>query len=112
VVRLPAAAKLKVNNVVVRQSSDKRTLISPPLARGKDYHYALAAEFVHDGRTFTASRRIAVRAGEVKQVTLEFAAPEEKSSAAGAERIAPEEGTRAPEDSPRPTAAPATRPAS
>jgi uncharacterized protein (TIGR03000 family) len=107
VVRLPAAARLKVNKVVTRQSSEKRTLVTPPLARGKDFHYTLQAEFVRDGRTFTASRRIAVRAGEVKQVTLEFTAPAEQRPSAGAEQIAPEEGTRLGEETRRPSARPA-----
>jgi hypothetical protein len=39
VVRLPAGAKLKVNNIMaVQSSSSSRKLVSPPLERGKDFH--------------------------------------------------------------------------
>src|SRR5437588_218903 len=56
VVNLPAGARLKVNNVPAGRpaSSTSRKLVSPPLERGKDYHYTLKVEIVRDGRTLTA----------------------------------------------------------
>jgi uncharacterized protein (TIGR03000 family) len=83
-VRLPAGARLSVNNVRAGQSSStSRKLVSPPLERGKDFHYTLKAELLHNGRTLTASKRITVRAGEVKKVALDLTAPAANSGASG-----------------------------
>jgi len=82
VVRLPADARLLVNQRPTQGNSSSRTLVSPPLEPGKDFHYTLKAELAHEGRTFTATKRIAVRAGEEKHVTLELAAPAQTGSAA------------------------------
>jgi uncharacterized protein (TIGR03000 family) len=102
VVNLPAGARLKVNNVMAGQtSSASRKLVSPPLERGKDFHYTLKAEMVRDGRTLTASKRIAVRAGQVKKVALEFTAAEGTSDPSGP---VPASGTGPPIAPPRPTA--------
>jgi uncharacterized protein (TIGR03000 family) len=72
VVRLPAEARLTINDAVTQQASGTRTFVSPPLRRGEDYHYTLKAELMRGERTLTATRRVAVRAGEEKQVTLTF----------------------------------------
>jgi len=82
VVRLPAEARLLVNQKPTQGNSGSRTLVSPPLEPGKDFHYTLKAELVHDGRTFTATKRVAVHAGEEKHVTLELAAPAQTGSTA------------------------------
>ncbi len=72
VVHLPAEARVTVNDAVTRLTSDTRTFVSPPLPRGQDYHYTLKAELTRNGRTLTTTRRVTVRAGEEKQVTLTF----------------------------------------
>jgi uncharacterized protein (TIGR03000 family) len=72
VVHLPAGAKLTVNKKACQATSATRTFVSPPLEPGKDYYYTLKAELVRDGQTLTSTQRIAVRAGEEKQVLLEF----------------------------------------
>jgi uncharacterized protein (TIGR03000 family) len=109
VVNLPAGARLKVNNVMAGQSSSgSRKLVSPPLERGKDFHYTLRAEMVRDGRTLTASKRIAVRAGQVKKVALEFTAPAGTAEPSGP---VPTSGTGPPAAPPRPTAARGSPPA-
>jgi uncharacterized protein (TIGR03000 family) len=72
VVRLPAEARLTINDAATQQASGTRTFMSPPLRRGEDYHYTLKAELMRGERTLTATRRVAVRAGEEKEVTLTF----------------------------------------
>lgn len=71
-VALPEDAKLSVNNKATQSNSAVRKFVTTPLEPGKDFHYTLKANFARDGQTFTASKRVAVRAGEEKQVTLEF----------------------------------------
>jgi uncharacterized protein (TIGR03000 family) len=75
VVSLPADAKLMVDETVTRSITANRIFASPILEAGKEFHYTLKAEIVRDGKTYTAIRRVPVRAGEETRVTLEF--PEE-----------------------------------
>jgi uncharacterized protein (TIGR03000 family) len=78
VIRLPAEARLTINNAATHQTSSTRTFVSPPLQPGKEVHYTLKAELVRDGKAITATKRVALRAGEERQVSLAF------PSAAGA----------------------------
>jgi uncharacterized protein (TIGR03000 family) len=71
-VTLPAEAQLAIDGAVTQSTSTSRSFASPDLQPGVDYHYTLTAEIVRDGKTVTASRRIAVRAGEETHVALEF----------------------------------------
>jgi len=72
-VRLPADAKLSINQVATRAGSAARTFQTPPLKPGKEYYYTLKAEAVRDGQALAATERVAVRAGEKKQVVLQLA---------------------------------------
>lgn len=72
VVSLPADARLTVDDVVTQSTSATRTFVSPALESGKDFHYTLKAEIVRDGKTYTAIRRVAVRAGEETKVSLDI----------------------------------------
>jgi uncharacterized protein (TIGR03000 family) len=72
VVRLPAQAKLMINRTATRSGSATREFVSPPLKPGKAFHYTLKADLVRDGRTMTATVRVAVRAGEQREVALTF----------------------------------------
>ncbi len=72
VVSLPADAKLMVDETITKSTSASRLFASPILETGKEYHYTLKAEIVRDGTTYTAVRRVPVRAGEETRVTLEF----------------------------------------
>ncbi|HXG08557.1 MAG TPA: TIGR03000 domain-containing protein [Gemmataceae bacterium] len=69
-VRLPADARLYVDEVLCTLTSDTRSFQTPPLEVGKTYAYTLKAEVQRNGRTQTESRRILVQAG--KQTTVEF----------------------------------------
>jgi uncharacterized protein (TIGR03000 family) len=71
-VSLPAGAKLTIDDAVTQSTSSVRAFASPALEQGKDFYYTLKAEIVRDGKTVTASKRVAVRAGEETRVSLEF----------------------------------------
>jgi uncharacterized protein (TIGR03000 family) len=71
-VSLPADAKLMVDETVTKSASGNRLFASPILEAGKEFHYTLKAEIVRNGTTYTAVRRVPVRAGEETRVTLEF----------------------------------------
>jgi uncharacterized protein (TIGR03000 family) len=72
VVRVPADAALSINGVATRSTAATRTFVSPSLQPGKEFHYTLKAEAVRDGQKVAATQRIAVRAGERKEVVLKF----------------------------------------
>jgi uncharacterized protein (TIGR03000 family) len=72
VVNLPAAAKLTVDDSPTRSISSVRTFSTPILEPGTTYYYTLKAEMVRDGQTLTTSKRVAVRAGEETNVSLDF----------------------------------------
>jgi uncharacterized protein (TIGR03000 family) len=72
VVSLPADARLTVDDTVTKSTSTTRTFASPVLENGRDFHYTLKAEIVREGKTYTAIRRVAVRAGEETQVSLDI----------------------------------------
>ena len=72
VVRVPADAALSINGVATRSAAATRSFVSPSLQPGKEFHYTLKAEAVRDGRKVTATQRVAVRAGERKEVVLAF----------------------------------------
>ena len=75
IVRLPAEATLTINDTPTRSQSDTRVFVTPPLERGKVYHYTLRAETRRDGRMMNTSERITVQAGKETRVTLAFRGP-------------------------------------
>jgi len=74
IVSLPADARLTVDDTVTKSTSATRLFATPALESGKEFHYTLKAEGVRDGKTYTAIRRVAVRAGEETRVTLDIPA--------------------------------------
>jgi len=74
VVSLPADAKLSVNGFATKSTSSVRTFTSPAVAPGMEYAYSLKGEIVRDGKTVTATKEVAVRAGEQLNVALDFSA--------------------------------------
>lgn len=77
IVHVPQDAQLTVNGAATRSNSPQRTFVSPPLEKGRDFHYTLQAELTRDGQKLVASKRVSVRAGEEQKVVLEFA-PQER----------------------------------
>jgi uncharacterized protein (TIGR03000 family) len=72
IVSLPAEAKLLIDDAPTTSTSDIRVFASPELEQGKDFYYTLKGELSRDGRTFTTSLPVKVRAGEETRVQLEF----------------------------------------
>lgn len=70
VVKLPAEAKLFVDEVACNLTSDTRSFETPKLEAGKKYAYTLRAEMVRDGETVKAERKVVMTAGEA--VTVRF----------------------------------------
>jgi uncharacterized protein (TIGR03000 family) len=69
-VKLPADARLYVDDVLCPLTSATRTFNTPELDAGQRYYYTLKAEVVRDGGTRSATQRVLVEAG--KQVRVEF----------------------------------------
>jgi uncharacterized protein (TIGR03000 family) len=69
-VKLPADARLYVDDVLCPLTSATRRFNTPELQAGRSYYYNLKAEVVRDGEKRTATKRVVVEAG--KQVTVEF----------------------------------------
>jgi uncharacterized protein (TIGR03000 family) len=74
VVELPADAKLYIDNQAVKLASGKRTFSTPNLDRGQAYYYMVRAEVVRDGKTYSETKRVIVRSGEIAQASF----PEEQ----------------------------------
>jgi len=69
-VRLPADARLYVDNVFCPLTSSTRSFPTPPLQPGRDFYYTLRAEVTRNGETLVRSQRVTVGAG--RQVNVEF----------------------------------------
>jgi uncharacterized protein (TIGR03000 family) len=75
IVILPAEATLTIDDAPTRSTSEMRVFVTPPLERGRVFHYTLKAETRQDGRTLNPSEQIAVQAGKETRVTLAFGVP-------------------------------------
>jgi uncharacterized protein (TIGR03000 family) len=69
-----ADATVMVGGYVATSQGDTRTLVTPALAAGQDYHYDLKAEVVRDGQRLTITRAVTIRPGATTEVQLDFAA--------------------------------------
>jgi uncharacterized protein (TIGR03000 family) len=63
IVQLPADANLTVDGKQVPLTSETRTLVTPELKPGQDYHYTLRVSADRDGQLVTRMKRVTVRAG-------------------------------------------------
>jgi uncharacterized protein (TIGR03000 family) len=72
VVRLPASARLYVNEALCPMTSGTRTIRTPRLEAGRNYTYTLKTEVVSNGRTRVETRTVNFQAGS--QVTVDFGA--------------------------------------
>jgi uncharacterized protein (TIGR03000 family) len=72
VVSLPQNAKLMIDDNATSSTSTTRVFTSPALEVGTEFNYTLKAELVVDGRTVTASKQVAVHAGDEISVSLQF----------------------------------------
>jgi uncharacterized protein (TIGR03000 family) len=87
VVHLPANAKLSVDGKATNSTSNTRRFYSPPLEPGKDYHYVFRAEVERDGKPVPITKRVDVRAGETRDISLTLPDTEE-----AADRSTPRDG--------------------
>lgn len=72
IVRLPADARLLIDEAATRSTSSVRTFQTPPLEPGKEFSYTLRAERLRNGQPVAVRQEITVRAGEVTRVELRF----------------------------------------
>ena len=89
-VNLPEGARLTFDDEPTVSTGSDRLFITPPLERGKDFHYTLEAKLTRDGKTETTSKQITVRAGEQTRVDLRFA----KNGRYGGLTVTPKEGDK------------------
>jgi len=75
IVRLPADARLSVDDHVMHTLGTARHLRSPQLAAGKTYQYELRAEITRDGQTTTETKLVKVIAGKLQEVTFDLESP-------------------------------------
>jgi uncharacterized protein (TIGR03000 family) len=69
-VRLPANAKLVIDDYQTQQTGPLRRFVSPPLEPGKSYHYTLQWTYQKDGNPLTQKKVVHIRAGDDKDVDL------------------------------------------
>jgi uncharacterized protein (TIGR03000 family) len=72
IVHLPADARLTIDGEATTSTSDTRVFVSPPLARGKTYHYRLEAQINRTGETMRTSQTVEVEPGKETPVYLDF----------------------------------------
>jgi uncharacterized protein (TIGR03000 family) len=77
-VHLPADAKLTVDDHATTSTSATREFITPPLERGRIFHYTLKAEFVRGGETIRVEKNVPVRADKETTVTLDLPGAESR----------------------------------
>src|SRR5262245_63970369 len=70
VVELPADAKLFIDDQLMKTTSDRRVFNTPTLDPAQSYYYVLRAEIVRDGKTYSGTKQVVVRAGAVAQANF------------------------------------------
>ena len=68
VLKLPADAKLYINDTLMEKTGTMRAFYSPPLDSGQDYIYDLRAEVVRGGKAVSETKQITIRAGEITRM--------------------------------------------
>jgi uncharacterized protein (TIGR03000 family) len=71
IVTLPAEAKLLIDDAATTSTTARRVFVSPTLEPGKEYFYNLKVEFVRDGKTLNAAKKVSVTAGNETTVNFE-----------------------------------------
>jgi uncharacterized protein (TIGR03000 family) len=70
VVELPAEAKLYVDDHLMNTASKRRVFNTPTLKPGQTYYYIVRAELSRNGQTYSSSRRVIIRPGEIIQASF------------------------------------------
>ncbi len=74
VVTLPSEARLTVDGIATRSTSERRTFFTPAIETDADYVYTLRAELNRDGNAVAQSRDVTVRGGQTTNVPFTFSA--------------------------------------
>jgi uncharacterized protein (TIGR03000 family) len=69
-VTLPEDARLTFDGKATVSTGSRRLFITPPLERGRNFHYTLEAKVMRHGKTETSRKQITVLAGEETRVGL------------------------------------------
>jgi uncharacterized protein (TIGR03000 family) len=70
IVEVPSGAKLYIDDQPSKNTSERRVFSTPALEAGQSYYYVLRAEITKEGKTYSDTRRVVVRAGT--EVTASF----------------------------------------
>jgi uncharacterized protein (TIGR03000 family) len=70
-VRVPADAKIFVNDALTKSTGETRAYVSSPLLAGQTYTYEFRAEMVVDGKPVTQNKSVTVRAGQTLDLTFD-----------------------------------------
>jgi uncharacterized protein (TIGR03000 family) len=76
VVRVPADARLFVDDHAMRTTGTVRHYRSPELAAGATYQYELRAEITRDGQTTTQTKLVRVTAGTSQELDFQLDSPQ------------------------------------
>jgi uncharacterized protein (TIGR03000 family) len=68
--QVPASARVWFDNEKTIQTGSAREFITPPLPAGREYTYAVRAEWTEDGRKMESTRTIRIHAGDRVNVDL------------------------------------------
>jgi uncharacterized protein (TIGR03000 family) len=69
-VNVPADAKISINGANTASTSAVRVFSTPNMRRGTVQYYTFVAEVVRDGKTYTATEKVAVEAGSKTAISL------------------------------------------
>jgi uncharacterized protein (TIGR03000 family) len=87
VVQLPESAKLFVDDHLMSTTSERRVFNTPVLQQGQTYYYIVRAEMDRDGMTYSSSKRVIIRPGDVVQTSFtdveltQIKAPDDRATA-------------------------------
>ena len=70
VVNVPVDATITIDGTPTKSTSAVRVFATPRLAPGSVYYYNVTAQVVRDGKTLTATEKIAVEAGPTRSFSL------------------------------------------
>lgn len=69
--RVPAEAKVFIDNHPMKSTSTERLFTSPELEPGKNYFYTIRVVIEKDGKPVEESRRVVIRAGEISRLAFD-----------------------------------------
>jgi uncharacterized protein (TIGR03000 family) len=69
--KVPAEAKVFIDNYQMKSTSAERLFTSPELEPGKNYFYTIRVVVEKDGKPVEDSRRVVIRAGETSRIAFD-----------------------------------------